>query len=149
VNSDHFVVERSLDGRTFTLLQSVPAAGASATPRTYSTLDAHATGATQLYYRLRSVDRDGTSAYSAVQVVMLTPAAVGLALFPNPTTTNATTLVGASVGARIQVLDAVGRVVTTATADATGAAELKLPAGIASGVYVVRTGTQALRLLVK
>ncbi|MGI4759176.1 MAG: hypothetical protein ACRYF0_00615 [Janthinobacterium lividum] len=40
VNSDHFVVERSLDGRTFSPLQTVPAAGSSSTPRTYSTLDA-------------------------------------------------------------------------------------------------------------
>lgn len=31
------------------------------------------------------------------------------------------------------------------TADGTGAAELKLPTGIASGVYVVRTDTQVLR----
>ncbi|GAB3637266.1 hypothetical protein GCM10027422_28560 [Hymenobacter arcticus] len=151
VNSDHFVVERSLDGRTFAPLQSVPAAGSSTTPRTYTALDAQAqaTGAPLLYYRLRSVDHDGTSSYSAVQTVALTSAAAGLALFPNPTTNAITTLIGAGASARIQVIDALGRTVLTTTADATGAAELKLPAGIASGVYVVRTGTQALRLMVK
>ncbi|WP_305019459.1 T9SS type A sorting domain-containing protein [Hymenobacter cheonanensis] len=150
VNSDHFVVERSLDGRTFSPLQTVPAAGSSSTPRTYAALDtqAQATGATQLYYRLRSVDHDGTSTYSSVQAVMLAPAASGLALFPNPIAGGATTLMGASAGARVQVLDALGRVVATATADAAGTAHLTLPAGVASGVYVVRTGAQALRLLV-
>lgn len=151
VSSDYFVVERSLDGRSFTPLQSVPAAGASTTPRAYAALDsqAQATGASQLYYRLRSVDHDGTSAYSSVQAVTLTPATGRLALFPNPTTSRATTLVGASAGTRIHVLDALGRVISTATADAAGTAELTLPAGAASGVYVVRAGTQALRLLVK
>jgi len=151
VNSDHFVVERSLDGRTFSPLQTVPAAGSSSTPRTYAALDAQAqaTGATQLYYRLRSVDHDGSSAYSPVQAVTLAPAAGGLALFPNPIAGSATTLVGASAGAHVQVLDALGRVITTATADAAGTAHLTLPAGVASGVYVVRTGAQALRLMVK
>lgn len=150
VNSDHFVVERSLDGRTFSPLQTVPAAGNSISPRAYSALDAQAqaTGATQLYYRLRSVDHDGSSAYSPVQAVTLA-AAGGLALFPNPIADGATTLVGAGAGARVQVLDALGRIVITATADAAGTAHLALPVGVASGVYVVRTGTWALRLLVK
>jgi len=149
VNSNRFEVERSVDGHTFTLLQSVPAAGNSTTPRAYAVLDAQASaiGIATLYYRLRSVDQDGTSAYSAVQVVALTPAAAGLALYPNPSKT-ATTLVGAGAGTQVQVFDALGRVVTTATADATGKAELTLPAGLASGVYVVRTGSQAIRLLV-
>ncbi|MGI4759175.1 MAG: T9SS type A sorting domain-containing protein [Janthinobacterium lividum] len=79
----------------------------------------------------------------------LAPAAGGLALFPNPIAGGATTLVGANAGARVQMLDALGRVVTTATADAAGTAHLTLPVGVASGVYVVRTEAQGLRLLVK
>ena len=151
VNSDHFVVERSLDGRAFSPLQTVPAAGNSISLRTYAALDAQAqaTGATQLYYRLRSVDYDGSSAYSPVQAVTLAPAAGGLALFPNPSSDGATMLVGARAGARVQVLDALGRVVITATADAAGTAHLVLPTSVVSGVYVVRTGAQALRLIVK
>lgn len=149
VNSNRFEVERSVDGHTFILLQSVPAAGNSTTLRAYAALDTQAstTGVATLYYRLRSVDQDGTSAYSAVQTVALTPAAGGLALYPNPAK-SATTLVGAGAGTQVQVFDALGRVVTAATADAAGKAELTLPAGLASGVYVVRTGTQAIRLLV-
>jgi len=149
VNSDHFVVERSLDGHTFTTLQTLPAAGNSSVVRTYTALDAQAgaTGVPILYYRLRSVDQNGTSAYSAVQAVALTPAGAGLALFPNPAKSG-TTLLGAGAGSQVQVFDAIGRIVTTATADAAGKAELTLPTGLASGVYVVRTGSQAIRLLV-
>jgi hypothetical protein len=47
------------------------------------------------------------------------------------------------------VLDALGRPVTTATADAAGTARLALPAGLAPGVYLVRSGTQVRRLVVE
>ncbi len=49
----------------------------------------------------------------------------------------------------VTVFDALGRAVTAATADAAGTAALTLPAGLASGVSVVRAGTQALRLTVE
>lgn len=73
--------------------------------------------------------------------------AARLSLFPNPAQ-NATTLVRAPVGAAIQLLDALGRLVAAATMDAVDTAELTLPAGLSGGVYLVRTGGQALRLLV-
>jgi hypothetical protein len=56
---------------------------------------------------------------------------------------------GAQPGAIVTVYDALGRPVTTATADAAGTAALALPAGLATGVYVVRAGAKALRLTVE
>ena len=47
------------------------------------------------------------------------------------------------------VYDAVDRQVLVVPADATGTAALVLPPGLATGVYVVRTGRQALRLMVE
>jgi hypothetical protein len=47
------------------------------------------------------------------------------------------------------VLDALGRTVTSATADAAGTAALALPAGLPAGVYLVRVGSQALRLTIE
>jgi hypothetical protein len=91
---------------------------------------------------LLQVDVDGTSIYSPVRAVALASSVAGLALFPNPTT-HLTTLTGTTAHAPVQVLDVLGRTVLTATADADGAAALALPAGLAPGVYVVRTGTQA------
>jgi len=72
----------------------------------------------------------------------------GLRLFPNPATAG-TTLGGAMPGARVQVLDALGRLVLTGTTDAAGTAALPLPAGLPAGVYVVRAGPQAARLVVE
>jgi hypothetical protein len=95
------------------------------------------------------VDLDGTFSYSPVRVVALTGAAAGLAVYPNPAHGHAATLTGAVPGTVVTVLDALGRPVTSATADTAGSAALVLPAGLAAGVYVVRTGAKALRLTVE
>jgi hypothetical protein len=85
--------------------------------------------------------------------VLITPLAArangsvpALSLYPSPTTGRAT-LSGAARGAAVQVLDALGRVVATATAGADGTASL--PGGLAPGLYVVRAGAAAGRLVVE
>ena len=148
-SSAYFAVERSRDGATFGSVGQVPAAGTCAAAHRYGLTDAALpAGATRLYYRLRQVDQDGSFRYSPVRAVGLAGEAAGLALFPNPARA-AATLTGAPAGTTVRVLDALGRAVATATADATGTAALTLPAGLASGVYAVRTATQTLRLLVQ
>jgi alpha-tubulin suppressor-like RCC1 family protein len=67
-----------------------------------------------------------------------------LTLYPNPANGRAT-LTGTLPGTAVQVLDATGRLVATATADAAGTAVLPLSAG----VYVVRAGSKAVRLTVE
>ncbi|RSK43792.1 T9SS type A sorting domain-containing protein [Hymenobacter rigui] len=149
INNDRFEVEVSPDGRTFQRIGQVVGQGSTSQPHAYQLLDpAVARYATSLvYYRLRQVDRDGTASYSAVRTVTVS-AQPGLALFPNPTT-QATTLTGAQPGTVVTVFDAVGRQVLRATADAAGTATLVLPAGHATGVYVVRVAATALRLTVE
>jgi hypothetical protein len=152
-NSARFEVERSLDGETFAPIGTVVAAGSSSSaPRTYTLDDARLpAGAATLYYRLKQVDADGTFSYSPVRVVALTGAAAkaGLVLYPNPTHGGAATLMSAQPSAVVTVYDALGRPVMTATADAAGTAALGLPAGLTAGVYVVRVGTRAVRLVVE
>jgi hypothetical protein len=148
-NAARFEVERSLDAVTFTRQGTRPAAGTSNVAHAYAFTDAGLpSGVAMLYYRLRQVDLDGTSTYSPVRAVALASTMTGLALFPNPTT-HLTTLTGTPAYAAVQVLDALGRTVLTATADGDGATPLALPPGLAPGVYVVRTGTQAVRLLLE
>jgi hypothetical protein len=148
-NSQAFEVERSTDGRRFDRIGTVAAAGSSSHPRSYELRDAALpTSAPTLYYRLRLLDADGTFSYSPVRTVAWAGAAADLRVFPNPATTGAT-LTGAAPGAVVTVLDALGRAVARATADASGTATLALPAGQPAGVYVVRTGRRALRLVVE
>ncbi|MDO7875283.1 T9SS type A sorting domain-containing protein [Hymenobacter sp. ASUV-10] len=72
------------------------------------------------------------------------------ALAPNPssgaTPVRTTGLAGA---APVTVLDALGRPVLHTTADAAGTATLRLPAGLAPGLYLVRSGGRSQRLLVE
>ena len=76
-------------------------------------------------------------------------AGAGLALYPNPAPGGAATLTGAAPGTAVTVLDALGRLVTSAAADAAGKATLALPASRPTGVYVVRAGPHVLRLVVE
>ncbi len=152
-NSASFEVERSLDGRNFSSVSTVAAAGSSSSARVYGFLDAKLpTGTALLYYRLKQVDADGTFAYSLVRAAARSgkaPADAALALFPNPAHTGTATLAGALPGTVVAVYDALGRAVASAPADATGTAALALPAGLPAGVYVVRAGSKALRLTVE
>ena len=135
-NSAHFEAERSLDGTTFRRLGTVAGAGNSNAPPAYALTDDHLpTGPATLYYRLRQVDVDGTFSYSPVRAVARTSAAAGLALYPGHGP-GATTLTGAMPGAVVTVLDALGRPVATALANATGTALLTLPAGLPMGLYM-------------
>jgi len=72
--------------------------------------------------------------------------ATSYALFPNPAPGPAT-LSGAAPGTAVQVFDALGRRVATATADASGAAAL--PAGLVPGLYLVRAGAGTVRWAVE
>jgi len=148
-NNDRFEVEASADGRTFRRIGQVPGHGSSTQPHAYQLTDAAIAryGVSVVYYRLRQVDADGTASYSPVRPVAV-PQLAGLSLFPNPTRA-AATLTGAAPGAAVQVFDAVGRLVVDARADAAGTAALLLPTDVASGIYMVRTGTKALRLTVE
>ncbi|MGI4869557.1 MAG: T9SS type A sorting domain-containing protein [Janthinobacterium lividum] len=148
-NNDHFEVEASADGRTFRRIGQVPGHGSSLQAHEYQFVDpAIARYAISLvYYRLRQVDLDGTASYSPVRTVAVL-GQTGLSLFPNPTS-RAATLMGAVPGTVVTVFDALGRQVLAATADAAGTAALVLPQGLATGVYVVRVGSQALRLTVE
>jgi len=67
-NSANFFVERSGDGKTYSTIGSVPAAGNSSTPRNYSFTDPALLQGSN-YYRLRETDLDGRSMYSVVKQI--------------------------------------------------------------------------------
>jgi len=147
VNSDRFELERSADGLTFGKLGAVAAQGTTSAAHDYTYLDARLPlGVATLYYRLRQVDLDGSAHYSPVRSVAV--ATASLAVYPNPAHEGAT-LIGAAPSTTVQLLDALGRVVLTTTTSATGTAPLALPAGLPGGVYLVRVGSQAVRLSVE
>ena len=137
-NSEWFVVERSADGREFTEIAWVAAAGNSARPLDYAATDDKPL-ARLAYYRLRQIDRDGQTAFSDIVAVNGGATSVQpLALYPNPATDNVTVRLPApAANTVIRVVNSVGQVVLTHTPAATdGQCDLAL-GSLPSGVYTI------------
>ena len=147
-HSGRFELERSLDGTHFSVLGTVGGAGNRNAAHAYAWMDEPMpAGAGPLYYRLRYMDQNGKATLSPVRAVARRGRPGDLTLAPNPA--RATTLAGLAAGAPVGVYDALGRLVFSATADASGRAALGLPAWLPAGMYVVRSGNQAVRLEVE
>lgn len=80
-NSDRFEIERSTDGKAWTMIGTVKAVGESTVRNEYSFTDARPSGARN-FYRLHMIDVDGAQAYSRVRLVEWHGA--GQWVFPNP-----------------------------------------------------------------
>ncbi len=86
LNNFGFDIERSTDRENWESVGFVPGHGSSASPKQYSFTDARIDArAPVLYYRLRQIDRDGTTAYSGTVALRLSAAGFRLAQnYPNP-----------------------------------------------------------------
>jgi hypothetical protein len=89
VNAKEFVVERSLDGRTFRDIGTVAATGNSTQTMHYSFVDKDAMllPAAAVYYRLRQIDRDNRFAHSVIVLLPVKQTAnaeVMVQAYPNP-----------------------------------------------------------------
>lgn len=82
VNSSHFVVERSSDGREFTAIGQVDASGNSQSARDYRFIDANPLKGVN-YYRIRMIDTDNSYKFSAVKSVRNT-GLTEMSVNPNP-----------------------------------------------------------------
>jgi hypothetical protein len=129
----YFAVERSRDAKRFETVGRLCSAGTSATGATYTFLDYNpgASLAGPVYYRLRQVDLDSTTAYSAVRAVRFADAAPGhLSIYPNPTADELRVLLP-TAGGRLRVYSPSGLLLLeTHIATAEGALDVRhLPAG--------------------
>ncbi|WP_375417823.1 IPT/TIG domain-containing protein [uncultured Hymenobacter sp.] len=136
LNSKHFEVQRSSDGRLFSTITTVAGHGTTSQAQHYAVLD-RAAPAAALYYRLVQLDKDGRAAFGPV--VALAPAAgsslaLTLTLYPNPAHDRLS--VPAPAGTIVHVLDLTGRILQTTSLPPSG--ELMLP-GLPAGAYLLRT----------
>jgi hypothetical protein len=154
LNNAYFEVESSVDGTTFRALGRVAGAGTSTGAHTYQFTDANLAryAASLVYYRLRQVDADGTSAYAPVRTVQVPAPAGWLAqVFPNPSGSAAPVSLRLQTerGGEVQLTltNALGQLVAQQTAPL-GAGTTTLPLafapGLPTGVYLlhVRQGAQ-------
>ncbi|MBL7742297.1 MAG: T9SS type A sorting domain-containing protein [Chitinophagaceae bacterium] len=134
VNASHFVIERSADGMSYTLVATVQAAGNSTTDIQYSKEDANPL-AGKSYYRLKMVDLDGKTEYSTVRTVIISASAV-IRLAANPVQ-DKLELIASAVNDRSewQIINAAGQAVSKGTVS-NGRTEINV-AGLRPGNYWV------------
>ncbi len=84
INSSHFDVQRSLDGINFEKIGSVPAHGNSSAVNTYELTDKVPVEGVN-YYRLKTVDLNGSFVYSSVVIIKIGNSIKGyITVNPNP-----------------------------------------------------------------
>ncbi|MFC6223611.1 choice-of-anchor D domain-containing protein [Hymenobacter artigasi] len=144
-NSARFEVQRSLNGREFATIDTVAAQGSSTRPTAYGTLD-KAAPAALLYYRLRQVDLDGTSALSPVVTVLgAGQQAAKVPLYPNPAHSRISFIAAAATPYR--VLNQLGQPLLHGTTEA-GTASIGLEA-LPTGLYFLELQTATGRTVQK
>lgn len=113
INNDYFVVERSKDGINFTPVDSLDAHGNgnSTDMQNYSYLDENPYSGVS-YYRLRQVDKDGTTSYSNIENVNFEGLEI-VSLFPNPTNGEININITSSEEETVQlkIYDAIGKLI--------------------------------------
>ncbi len=148
-NNDYFVVERSLDGKTFEPLTKMQGAGTTVEVQEYSFKD-EAPFALN-YYRLKQVDFDGRYAYSAIITVNTITKNTDTKLYPTPTT-GALVIETIEEFETVEIFDITGRVLKTLDFDLTPVAELNV-SELVSGSYFVALkraqGTEMIRFIKK
>ncbi|GGN12548.1 hypothetical protein GCM10010967_55760 [Dyadobacter beijingensis] len=82
-NASHFDVERSTDARNWNKIAETAATGDSRESNSYTAIDEAPLSGIN-YYRLKTVDRDNTFAYSRAISVKLGTAGIGARIYPNP-----------------------------------------------------------------
>jgi hypothetical protein len=143
-NSARFEVQRSLDGREYKLVSTVAAQGTSTQATAYVTFD-KTPPAGRLYYRLRQVDLDGSSAYSPVVMVTSSGETTKVELYPNPAHSRISFIAEAATPYR--VLNQLGQAVLRGTTEA-GTASIGIEA-LPTGLYLLELQTAAGRTVQK
>jgi len=135
LNTSHFNVQHSTDGSNFSNIGNVKAMGNGA--NSYQFTDKSPANGTN-YYRLQSVDKDGSYTYSKVVSALFTINNSPLTIYPNPAKDNIT--INGNHIASIQVLDNIGRLVSVQSVkDATNPSITV--ASLPAGVYHLRIQT--------
>lgn len=140
-----FDILRSTDGRQFTTIGSLRAAGNSQSPLNYYFTDSSAAnaGANVLYYQLLEKDLDGRPTYSSIASVNIDAANKGITITPNPAASNVTIRINTTTvanNASLIITDAEGRKLVTRSISL-HAGDNEFPVSLAqfsSGVYFIR-----------
>ena len=143
--TDRFEIERSLDAVHFEKIGQSKAVGNSNSIQNYSFNDAKNFNQVT-FYRIKSVDFDGTSEYS--QVVSVKSSSSAISVFPNPT--HGKMAIQGISAANIEVINAVGQVVQKVNFNSNSNSEIDLST-LPNGIYFISVNqnqtTQQIRVV--
>ncbi|MVM32293.1 T9SS type A sorting domain-containing protein [Spirosoma sp. HMF4905] len=154
-NTSHFEVQRSQNARSFETIGRVSAIGNSTTQQSYLFRDEDLTRLPSVvYYRLHSVDLDGS--YSDSKIISLTQASTfsRLHIYPNPVVSGGSVRINAPLGdSQVSVRNLTGqRLPVQISNPESGKTELNL-GSLPSGIYIlnmiVKEGSQTQKLLIE
>jgi len=148
-NAYGYAVERSANNISWQRIGFVASQGITSQLLKYTYQDQSVRGLTQAYYRLRQTNAAGMARYSSVVSVAIAgsplatvsgAAANQFAVFPNPASSQVTVRLSTATSglARVQLNDLSGRMVLTQTLRGGTDTEIKLPASLSAGVYLLR-----------
>jgi hypothetical protein len=139
INNDHFVVQRSATGSSFTALGLVAGNGTSSIVNDYQFLDSMPFAGDN-FYRLQQVDMNGNSAYSQIVLLGGTGGRNSLTLYPNPATEVLNIVVPSDVSPgemQINLYDGMGQLALSGLYNNTGAGWPLNISLLKPGVYTV------------
>jgi hypothetical protein len=135
-----YEIERSADAVHFSSVGAVPVLSASGAPKTYSWSD-NLLLATTFYYRIKSINKDGTATHSNV-VKLSSSKGVEFIIYPNPVYGNKINLQVANAAGNytLTIYDMQGRRMFAqqlSIPSASFAGDIQLPASLSKGSYRV------------
>ncbi|MEO7316969.1 MAG: T9SS type A sorting domain-containing protein, partial [Ginsengibacter sp.] len=136
INTDKFLVDRSLDGINFTSIGTVAAGGNSNREMSYKTIDpSPSTGIN--YYRIGQLDRDGKITYSNIRSLVFDGNSRTISISPNPAKDKiVVSIAGNEDAVQIDLLSTSGQKLATYTVNQEKN-KIDLP-DLAPGVYYIR-----------
>jgi len=153
INNDRFEVERSINGRDWSVIATVKGRGYSNTLTTYDIYDAKPEIGRNLY-RIRQLDTDGRSSYSITVSVQVKAEGTTVSLLNNPVGNHITLdfLSETKSNIRARLVDMSGRLVSNKVmAIQSGAQRLQMdiPAGTSSGLHVLQLTNESGQVVFK
>ncbi|MFZ4797430.1 MAG: T9SS type A sorting domain-containing protein [Bacteroidia bacterium] len=161
INTNMFVLERSIDGKNFEAITKVKAAGNSSSLKSYNHLDKGIitllNSAGTIYYRLKMVDNDNTFSYSkTIEIKTVENTKEKVSVTPNPFTTDLTITVETvnNANGTVEISDINGRTIISQNIEVVkGSSTItvnnvdKLKQGIYFVRYTTETSTQVFKML--
>lgn len=136
INLDRYEVERSFNGKYYSLIGNVKANSAE---QYYFNDNAETNRGRQVYYRLKKVNKDGKFTYSEILVLHI-PLNTKFSVYPNPANTFFSLQLNKNVNGKVlvEVVDLTGKSVFNRSYEVNGSTLSISTNNIANGTYLVK-----------